>query len=126
MSLDRLFDSIEKTRDAAHWQVAFGEPQKVEDKTIIPVARVTYGFGLGFGSGTGPSEEGGEPPTEGEGGGAGGGASTKPMGAIIVTPESVYFEETEDANTIAIAGLLTGFLIIYQIAKTLRAIFGRR
>jgi len=30
---------------------AFGDPQVVGDKTVIPVAKVGYGFGLGFGQG---------------------------------------------------------------------------
>jgi uncharacterized spore protein YtfJ len=70
MSLDKLFESIEQTRETANWQSAFGEPQVVEDKTVIPVAKVGYGFGYGFGSGQAPGEEEDEPVSEGEGGGA--------------------------------------------------------
>jgi uncharacterized spore protein YtfJ len=61
MSLNRMFDSIEQAREAANWQSAFGEPQVIDDKTIIPVAQVGYGFGLGFGRGGQVSEEEGEP-----------------------------------------------------------------
>ncbi len=96
MSLNQLFETIEKARETAHWRAAFGEPHVVEGRTLIPVARVSYGFGLGFGSGTGPAEQEGEPAPGGEGGGAGGGASAKPLGVIVVTPEAVYFEETTD------------------------------
>jgi uncharacterized spore protein YtfJ len=124
MSLNKLFDTVERAREAAHWQAAFGEPQVVEGKTIIPVAQVGYGFGLGFGQGTGPSE-GDEPMSQGEGGGGGGGASAKPLGVIVVTPEHVYFEETEDVGKIAVLGIAMAALGIFQIAKTLRAIFGR-
>jgi uncharacterized spore protein YtfJ len=126
MSLNRLFDAIEKTRDTADWRAAFGEPQVVEDKTVIPVAKVTYGFGLGFGHAVTESEEEGESPSEGEGGGAGGGASAKPVGALVVTEEGVYFEETMDAGKIAFAGILLTALSVYQLFKTLRVIFGRR
>jgi uncharacterized spore protein YtfJ len=126
MSLNQLFDTVEKARETAHWRAAFGEPQVFEDKTLIPVAQVGYGFGLGFGSGTGPSGEAGQPAPGGEGGGGGGGASARPLGVIVVTPESVYFEETEDASKIALAGIGVAALFLLQLGKTLRALFGRR
>jgi uncharacterized spore protein YtfJ len=126
MSLNRMFDSIEQAREAANWQSAFGEPQVIDDKTIIPVAQVGYGFGLGFGRGGQVSEEEGEPEMEGEGGGGGGGASAKPYGVIVVTPENVYFEEVEDSSKIAVMGIAMVAFSIYQISKTLRVIFGRK
>jgi uncharacterized spore protein YtfJ len=128
MSINRLFDTIEKTRQAASWQAAFGEPQVVEDKTIIPVAQVGYGFGLGFGSGSQPEAEPeaeGERVSGGEGGGGGGGATAKPLGVIVVTPEQVCFEPVEDGGKIALFGIGFAALFILQLAKTLRAIFGR-
>jgi uncharacterized spore protein YtfJ len=124
MSLNKLFDTIEEIRETANWRAAFGEPQVVEDKTIIPLARVGYGFGLGFASSTGQPETEGEPPPEGEGGG-GGGAWTKPLGAIVVTPEEVYFEGRKDLGMISLAGMVLGGVLLFQLGKTLRVIFGR-
>ena len=98
MSLNQLFDTIEKARETAHWRAAFGEPHVVEGRTLIPVARISYGFGLGFGSGTGPAEQEGEPAPGSEGGGAGGGASAKPLGALVVTPETVFSIERPSAE----------------------------
>jgi len=125
MSLDKLFAVVEGFKDAAHWRAAFGEPQVVGDKTLIPVAKVGYGFGLGFGQGPGQPEEEGKQAPGGEGGGGGGTAASKPLGVIVVTPEEVYFEETADESRIAIAGIMMGALIVWQFAKTLRAIFGK-
>jgi uncharacterized spore protein YtfJ len=134
MSLNRLFDTIEKARETAQWRAAFGEPTVIEDKTLIPVSQVGYGFGLGFGQGGPPPDEGGEaaPGAEGgetaaggEGGGAGGAASSKPLGVIVVSPDGVRFQEVEDEGKIALAGMLVGGLFIYQFAETLREIFGR-
>jgi len=116
---------VEGFKDAAHWRVAFGEPQVIGDKTLIPVAKVGYGYGLGFGQGTGAPEEEGKQVPGGEGGGGGGTAATKPLGVIVVTPEEVYFEETADESRIALAGILLGALVVWQFAKTLRAIFGK-
>jgi uncharacterized spore protein YtfJ len=125
MSLNKLFDCVEEARETAHWRAAFGEPQVFEDRTLIPVARVSYGFGLGFGSGSGPVEEEGEPAPSGEGGGGGGNASARPLGAMVITPERIYFEETADESKIALAGIALGALTVYQFFKTLRAIFGK-
>ena len=125
MSLDKLFAAVEGFKDAAHWRAAFGEPQVVGDKTLIPVAKVGYGFGLGFGQGSGQPEEEGKQAPGGEGGGGGGTAASKPLGVIVVTPEEVYFEETADESRIAIAGIMMGALLVWQFAKTLRAIFGK-
>lgn len=124
MSLNRLFETIEQARDTANWRTAFGEPQVVEDKTIIPVARVRYGFGFGFGSGTGEAAEEGESLPEGEGGGGGGAAAAKPLGVLVVTPESVYFEETMDVAKVSIAGMILGGFFVFQLTKTLRVLFG--
>ena len=126
MSLNRMFDSIEQAREAANWKSAFGEPQLFEDKTIIPVAQVSYGFGLGFGRGGPEPEDEGELESGGEGGGGGGGASAKPYGVIVVTPDRVFFEEVEDSSKIAILGIAMSAFAIFQVAKTLRVIFGRK
>jgi uncharacterized spore protein YtfJ len=127
MSIDRLFDTIERTRDSAQWRVAFGEPQVVDDRTIIPVAKAGYAFGLGFGKGMPPAgEEADESTPEAEWSSAGGGAQTKPLGVIVATPERVYFESTIDAGKISLAGLAVGALSVLQVFKTLREIFGRR
>jgi uncharacterized spore protein YtfJ len=125
MSIDRLFESVERAKEAAHWRSAFGEPQVVGDKTIIPVARVRYGFGTGFGSGQGPETEDQKPTGQGEGGGGGGMGSAQPLGVLVVTPEDVYFEETAEETKIAMAGVVLAGVVIWQLAKTLRAIFGK-
>lgn len=126
MSLNKLFDSIAQARDAANWRSAFGEPQVVEGRTIIPVAQVGYGFGLGFGSASPSPDDEDTPTTGGEGGGGGGGASAKPCGVIVVTPDDVYFEEVRDDSKIAILGMALSAFLVFQIAKTLRVIFGRQ
>ena len=126
MSLNKLFDSVEQARDAASWKSAFGEPQVVDDKTIIPVAQVGYGFGLGFGREGSVSEDEGDSGAGEEGGGGGGGASAKPYGVIVVTPDDVYFEEVEDNSKIAVLGIAMSAFAIFQVTKTLRVIFGRK
>ena len=131
MDLNKLFDTIDQARATANWRAAFGEPQGFGDQTIIPVAAVSYGFGLGFGGMSGTTETtettetDGEPSSGGEGAGGGGGASAKPLGALVVTPDEVYFQETVDTAKITMLGMLVGALFIWQFAKTLRAILGK-
>lgn len=65
----------------------FGEPIHVSGKTVVPVARIAYGFGGGFGAG-----KGGTPADhEGEGGGGGGGVRAFPAGALEITDTGTRF-----------------------------------
>jgi uncharacterized spore protein YtfJ len=128
MSLNRLFELIEETRETADCKAAFGEPRQVEGRTIIPVAQVSRGFGLGFGQGAEPTPaEGAEAPTPaGEGAGGGAGASSKPLGVIVVAGDQVSFESTLDEGKIALVALAVGALAVWELGKTLRALFGGR
>jgi hypothetical protein len=46
---DIISSVLEKMRKAGGVEVAFGNPQTVNNLTIIPVAKVSYGFGAGGG-----------------------------------------------------------------------------
>jgi uncharacterized spore protein YtfJ len=119
-----MFEAMEKTRETAQWKAAFGEPQVVEGRTLIPVAKVFHGFGLGFGRGSAPVLEE-DSAQDGEGGGGGGGASAQPLGVIVVTPKEVYYEPTVDLGKLWVARMIVAVVIGWQFLKTLRAIFGR-
>jgi uncharacterized spore protein YtfJ len=122
MSLNRLFDTIENARETANWKAAFGEPFEVEGQTLIPVAKVTHGYGLGFNAGESPDVED-EAASQSEGGG--GTASSRPIGVIVVSPDGVSFEPALDQGVLVLARLGVVALLILQFTKTLRAIFGR-
>lgn len=67
----------------------FGEPIHAEGKTVVPVAKVAYGFGAGGGHGPGKHGNGsGESP---EGGGGGGGVRAFPAGALEITQAGTRF-----------------------------------
>lgn len=126
MSVNRLFDTFDRIRDTADWRAAFGEAQVVGDKTIIPVAQVSYAFGMGFGESAESPAEGAEAPVpDGSGGGGGGTASSKPLGAMVITPDCVYFEPIRDDGKIALVTLGVGAWAVLLVAKTLKAIFSR-
>ena len=118
VNVQELLKNIsERIQSSASVKVVYGEPIVAEGKTIIPVARVRYGFGGGGGS------QGGEPTTEeGQthpqtGGGGGGGVDVTPVGFIEVTPDETRYVSIEDRKRIIRAilfGTLLGFLLLWR------------
>jgi uncharacterized spore protein YtfJ len=114
---------IEAIRDHAGVETAFGEPIEREGRTVIPVARVAYGFGGGFGEGAEvEADEEGDDPAEvgGSGGGGGGGAMTRPLGAIEVTDHETRFVPLGDRRrSLVVAGVafVFGLLLGRSLAR---------
>jgi uncharacterized spore protein YtfJ len=121
-SVDRMFDTFDELKKSAQVNAVFGQPQIVGDRTIIPIARVSYGFGLGFGEDTTPGEE--EQTDEGAGGG--GWAAARPVGALVVTPDGTRVEPVIDKGRIALAaGAFTAWTV-FLITRALIKILNRR
>ena len=80
----------------------FGEPIHTEGKTIVPVAKIAYGFGAGSDRQT-------------EGGGGGGGVRAFPAGALEITATRTRFIPYNDmfwlASAFAGGALLGGFML---------------
>jgi len=126
MEISKLLDSLAGLREKASVNAVFGEPVIAEGRTVIPVARVAYGFGLGIGHGPMAEEEVAEEAAEGAGGGGVGGVSACPLAVVEVTPEGTWVEPIVDEQKIALAGaLLTGWAV-FCLARALVKIFGRR
>ncbi len=101
--ITRFFQLFDRLFEQVSWKTAFGEPQRHGEKTLIPVASVSYGFGLGGFKGLremGEAEDAETPaetadaaapdaPAEGEGGGGGGGGGATPVALIEITPQRV-------------------------------------
>jgi len=102
MSTKELIDSaVEHLHAAAGAKTVYGDPLTIDGRTIIPVARVAYGFG----GGTGTKKAGdGEPGNEGEG--AGGGISAKPVGVVEVDQHGARFVPVAQTKKLAIAALI--------------------
>lgn len=89
----------------------FGEPINAHDRTVVPIAKVAYGFGGGFGSGKGAADA----ARQGEGGGGGGGVRAYPAGALEISDSGVRFVPFVDYRLAAIAfaaGALLGSLLL--------------
>jgi len=103
----------ESLGSSASVKSVFGDPIQANGKTVIPVAKVAYGFGGGFGTGHGKAEtEGGR---HGEGGGGGGGVRAFPAGALEITESGTRFIPFPDMRLIAVAfaaGAMLGGMIL--------------
>ena len=75
--------TIEKIRDMVNAETIIGDPIHIDDTTIIPVSRVTFGFASG-GSDVGPS-----PSTQMFGGGRGAGVAVTPVAVLVVSNGNV-------------------------------------
>jgi len=117
--VDELFARLDELQKQADVSAVFGQPIATGDKMLIPLASVTYAFGLGF------SEK--QDAASADNGGAGGGASVmvRPLGLAEITPERTHVEPVVDEQTVALAGLLTGAWAIFWIARAVLKILRR-
>ncbi len=124
MELDKLFETLEGLREKASVKAAFGEPETVGEKTIIPIARVGYGFGMGFGEGKAPAEEGEEEAPSGAGAGGGGGVLARPIAVLEVTPETTKLIPVLDWTKIALAAACVAAWNAFWISRALARVLG--
>jgi uncharacterized spore protein YtfJ len=111
--VESVRNALDGLRESAHVGRAYGDPMTLDGKTIVPVARVAYGFGAGFGTDT---DSEGEATTEGESGGAGGGGGvvTQPVGVLEITDDGTRFVRFGDWKRLALAtgvGVVLGLLL---------------
>lgn len=109
MANQEMLKQLSETLGAtATVESVFGEPIREPGRTVVPVARVAYGFGGGFGSGQGPRRhadqaDGGADWGHGEGGGGGGGVRAYPAGALEITEEGTRFIPFPNVRGLALA-----------------------
>jgi len=98
----------------------FGQPVEREGITVIPVAKVRWGFGGGGGRGI---EEGDESGEIGEGSGGGGGVMASPLGFIQISDGRAEFKRTHDpasAVPVIIASGITAWLCLRALKRIIR------
>lgn len=122
MSIQQFFRSLgEHLQTGAGIKTVYGDPVAVEGKTIIPVARVGYGFGGGSRAkkrGTSEEQKG---SAEGEESGGGGGFGASPVGVVEITREDTKFISIGDERRMAwalIIGLFLGIFIGRRRSRT--------
>ena len=123
----RPFDAvIEKVADAlgarAGAKAVFGEPVERDGVTVIPVAKVRWGFGAGSG-GSVPSRGNGARSDGASGEGAGGGVMGSPLGYIVIRDGAARFEPIVDPVAywpLVLAGAVASWILLRGIRSLLR------
>jgi uncharacterized spore protein YtfJ len=98
MSSLALLQSLKDSILEANVKAIYGEPVTAHGKTVIPVAKIIYGFGAGAGTGGV-----GESKAKGEGGGGGGGARAIPVGVVEISNQPTRFVSITDNRKLASA-----------------------
>jgi len=111
----------ERLSTTASVKQVFGEPIERGGRTIIPVARVQYGFGGGYGGGEQEGAEAGRPLAAG-GGGGGGGVKAKPEGVLEITDAGTRFIRFIDPVDMvkACVGGLVAIMVIRKLTRRRR------
>jgi len=131
--MDALLDALADLRAKANANAVFGNPVTAEGRTVIPVAKVAYGFGMGVGHGmmveeTGAeaveAEESQEEEAGDSAGGGGGGLMAQPIAVVEVTPEGTRVQAVIDEQRLALAGGALAAWVVFWLTRTLVKIFG--
>jgi len=108
--IERLADKVSRTASST---TVYGAPVERDGITVVPVAKVRYGFGGG--SGRKPRDE--------EGSGGGGGVYARPVGYIEIKDDSSQYRPIRDpaamVPVIAVGGLV-GIVALRILARLLR------
>jgi uncharacterized spore protein YtfJ len=115
---DRLIERLAELIGAkAGVRTVFGEPVQQGGVTVIPVARVRWGFG----GGGGRSEAAADGPASGSGGG--GGVAADPIGYVEIGSDGAMFRpirEPYPSPAVLIASGLTAAIVIRAFARLIR------
>jgi uncharacterized spore protein YtfJ len=95
----------------------FGQPIRQRDVTVVPVARVRWGFGGGGGRADEP------PAGPAAGSGGGGGVAADPLGYLEITADGATFRKIGDdlpSPAFLLAAGITAALLIRAVGRVLR------
>ena len=118
-----LKDAVEKMRSSGSAATVFGPPRKENGRTIIPVARVAYGFGGGYGNSAqkgkpGSKRRGAKPSSNGDSGlGGGGGMRIIPAGLFEVGANGARFLPVRGSTATTALTLAGGVLLGMMLSR---------
>lgn len=95
-------------------QAVFGQPVERGELTVIPVAKLHWGFGGGSGQG---------PEGAGSGEGGGGGVVASPLGFIEIRPGGAVFRRIEDPVAywpLVLVGSLAAWILLRGLRGLLK------
>lgn len=121
--LEEMLSRIGQVHERATVRTVFGDPFQVDGRTIIPVARVQYGFGFGAGR---SSEKEKEEQESGEGGGGGAGVSIRPVAVLEISGQDTKVKPIIDVTQLALAGMVLVAWNVLWITYTIRRMAAKR
>jgi uncharacterized spore protein YtfJ len=127
--IQTLLDALADLPEKANVNAVFGDPVTVEGRTVIPLAKVGYAFGMGIGGTMGAEEaatgEAAEsvPEKAADGVGGCGGVLAHPLAVVEVTPEGTWVKPVVDEQKLALAAGLLGAWVVFWLARALIKIF---
>src|ERR1700740_2440377 len=101
MSSLPILQSLKESILTANVKAVYGEPIAAQGKTVIPIAKLIYGFGGGAGTG-GVGNSG----TRGEGGGGGGVTAFHPKNGNALHGLATVLPHSQPSCNIIVKGLL--------------------
>lgn len=122
-TIEDLLGRIGQIHERATAKTVFGDPVHVNGRTVIPVARVQYGFGFGAGR---DAEKGEGEEESKEGGGGGGGLSVGPIAVLEITDKDTKMKPIIDVNRLALAAMMLAAWNVFWITYTVRRNAARR
>jgi len=114
MNLKETLEALAERLQTTGVRTIYGEPISAEGRTIIPVARVAYGFGGGGGPSGKQAAQSGN--MDGEGAGGGGGVRAVPAGVVEITRDQTRFLRFDDWRPLAAAAVI-GFGLGVVLSK---------
>ena len=125
--LEPLVDRLHSTGKA---ETVFGASREERGRTIVPVARVSYGFGGGFGKAgnrktqskpkIGEARADDKEPQADEGVGGGAGINVTPVGVFEVTEAGARFLPIAKSRVVAVSTFLAGVLLGMVVSRGMR------
>lgn len=124
MSSPTFLESLsDKLQRSATVKAIYGDPIEAGGRTVIPVARISYGLGGGFGTGSanhGKKQNAEQPAGHGEGGGGGGGVTVTPLGIVEITQERTRYLPIRSGKGASAGAFLAGFIAGMLLGKRRR------
>jgi uncharacterized spore protein YtfJ len=113
--IENVVDRIMKQIGSSNVKAIFGEAYRFEEKVVIPVGKIAYGWGGGGGKTEAEGQEKQEEKNKGMGFGMG--AKVMPIGYISVTKDNVTFQPVMDITPICVAWSVFGGMALLMTLK---------
>lgn len=119
--LHALADPLRHLVERVGVRTVYGEPVHAHGRTFIPVAKVTYAFGVGGGTRQRHEHEEGEQEGDhAEGGGAGAAVVARPVALVEIREGRTRLLPVWDANRLALAALALAAWAVLWVGLRLR------